>query len=131
MIQIDMEMPDRCFVCKLKLHGTCSYLVKSTGGVNSKVRLDNCPLREIPSGKWIDDGPINWKCSECGYVVPRWNNTRYCPNCGVFCGGKLERPTFDEEISSSPAIINSESCLSLSDCSFWAVDSWMVSSFGA
>ena len=35
-------------------------------------------------GKWIDDGdPFMWKCGCCGYRVKRYNNTRYCPNCGA------------------------------------------------
>ena len=48
-------------------------------------------LRELPSaqpermrGKWIDDGdPFMWECGCCGYRVKRYNNTRYCPNCGA------------------------------------------------
>lgn len=35
-------------------------------------------------GKWVDDGdPLSWVCSECGYRVARYNDTPYCPNCGV------------------------------------------------
>ena len=35
-------------------------------------------------GKWIDDGdPFMWECGCCGYRVKRYNNTRYCPNCGA------------------------------------------------
>lgn len=45
MVVIDMAMPKRCFECKLKLNGTCAYLIKSTGGANSKERLAECPLR--------------------------------------------------------------------------------------
>lgn len=41
-------------------------------------------LNEIrPKGEWIDDSPTSWKCSCCGYGVNRWNNTPYCPNCGI------------------------------------------------
>ena len=41
-------------------------------------------LNEIrPEGEWIDDSPTSWKCSCCGYGVNRWNNTPYCPNCGI------------------------------------------------
>lgn len=39
---------------------------------------------ERKRGKWIDDGdPFMWKCGCCGYRVKRYNNTRYCPNCGA------------------------------------------------
>lgn len=35
-------------------------------------------------GKWLDDGdPFMWVCDACGYRVKRYNNTRYCPNCGA------------------------------------------------
>lgn len=41
-------------------------------------------LNEIrPKGEWIDDSPTSWKCSCCGYGVNRWNNTPFCPNCGI------------------------------------------------
>lgn len=41
-------------------------------------------LNEIrPEGEWIDDSPTSWKCSCCGYGVNRWNNTPFCPNCGI------------------------------------------------
>ena len=39
---------------------------------------------ERKRGKWIDDGdPFMWECGCCGYRVKRYNNTRYCPNCGA------------------------------------------------
>lgn len=41
----------------------------------------------LKTGEWIrcydsvmDEG---WKCSECNYIVKIWNNTPYCPRCGV------------------------------------------------
>ena len=53
--------------------------------------LAEITLAELPStqpermrGKWIDDGdPFMWECGCCGYRVKRYNNTRYCPNCGA------------------------------------------------
>lgn len=47
------------------------------------------PERE--TGEWIDDGdPLTLKCSKCGYVVARYNNTNFCPNCGSYNGAKME-----------------------------------------
>lgn len=40
-------------------------------------------LSKMPKGEWIDDSPTSWKCSCCGYGVNRWNNTPFCPNCGI------------------------------------------------
>ena len=55
-------------------------------------------LRELPSaqpgrkrGTWIDDGdPFMWVCDVCGYRVKRYNNTRYCPNCGADMRGEQD-----------------------------------------
>lgn len=55
--------------------------------------IDICcyDIEDLPSaqperkrGRWIDDGdPFMWECGCCGYRVKRYNNTRYCPNCGA------------------------------------------------
>ena len=48
--------------------------------------IDNAPTIDaepVRHGKWIDGDPINWECSECGYLVMRYNNTPFCPNCGA------------------------------------------------
>ena len=46
--------------------------------------IDNMKTLEARSrGEWIDDSPISWKCSCCGYEVQRWNNTEFCPKCGA------------------------------------------------
>lgn len=38
---------------------------------------------ERANGKWINDGdPATWVCSNCGYRVKGYNNTKFCPNCG-------------------------------------------------
>ena len=61
----------------------------------------SCALRciyQLPSaqpermrGEWIDDGdPFMWVCDVCGYRVKRYNNTRYCPNCGADMRGEQE-----------------------------------------
>ena len=36
--------------------------------------------QEPKTGHWISE-IIQFRCSECGYVVNPWNNTSYCPNC--------------------------------------------------
>lgn len=40
---------------------------------------------QVVSGRWIyeHDDPTMLPCSVCGYRVFRYNNTRYCPNCGA------------------------------------------------
>ena len=50
-------------------------------------------LNELPAvdaapmihGRWVyeHDDPAMIPCSVCGYQVFRYNNTRYCPNCGA------------------------------------------------
>lgn len=35
------------------------------------------------TGHWVDGDRTRWKYSNCGYGVLDWNNTPYCPNCGV------------------------------------------------
>ena len=55
-------------------------------------------IEDLPSaqperkrGKWIDDGdPFMWECGCCGYRVKRYNNTRYCPNCGADMRGEQD-----------------------------------------
>lgn len=53
-------------------------------GVMEKV-IDNAPTVDVerPKGEWIDISPTEWECNKCGYEVNRWNNTKFCPNCGA------------------------------------------------
>ena len=37
-------------------------------------------------GHWIENSVNGWICSECGYGVNPWNNTKFCPNCGAKMG---------------------------------------------
>ena len=33
--------------------------------------------------QWVDDGdPCTLACGTCGYRVARYNNTKFCPDCG-------------------------------------------------
>lgn len=40
-------------------------------------------------GRWVYEhgDPVMMPCSVCGYRVFRYNNTRYCPNCGARMDG--------------------------------------------
>lgn len=57
-------------------------------GMMNQHKYDVNAIKALPSaqprkkGVWINDC-----CSICGYGVEPWNNTPYCPNCGV----KMER----------------------------------------
>lgn len=34
--------------------------------------------------EWVDEGdPLMLTCGNCGYKVMRYNNTNFCPECGV------------------------------------------------
>lgn len=46
VIVTDMDMPERCHTCGLKLRGTCPRLIKSVS-VLQKTRLEDCPLKSI------------------------------------------------------------------------------------
>lgn len=106
VIITNMDMPKRCFECKLKLHGTCAYLIKHTGGVNSKERLAECPLREVEVtiGKWVKEETIygwdgrSYQCSECGRSVhldPVMEDIDIdYPYC--HCGAKMEKGCEDD-----------------------------------
>ena len=83
---IDIEMPKRCLDCQLmgreKMY--CQLHPRKDLNVIRVVseKPDWCPLKEVPTGKWINRG-IQWECSECHYRVTAWNNTKYCPNCSA------------------------------------------------
>ena len=43
----------------------------------------------VVHGEWVDDGdPLTLVCGVCGYRVMRYNNTKFCPDCGVRLDGK-------------------------------------------
>ena len=57
------------------------------------LRLKNLPSAEPErkKGEWIDDGdPLTFKCDKCGYLVARYNNTNFCPNCGADMRGEQD-----------------------------------------
>ena len=49
-----------------------------------KIRINSVPSFTQSQGTWVDIGdPLLWECSQCRYIVARWNNTPYCPKCGA------------------------------------------------
>ena len=49
---------------------------------------DSIDILKSKQGYWKDEGdPLSWTCSNCGYVVFRYNNTKYCPRCGAYMKG--------------------------------------------
>lgn len=99
MVQIDISMPQSCDECPFllvdyktnvpdcdlmeDLPNCPEYDWNTPMGQRDK----NCPLREVPKGKWI-----NAKCSACGNLAPFWPmastyyHTNYCPHCGADMG---------------------------------------------
>lgn len=63
MIQIDAEIPSNCFNCKFEgLVKECPcYLGYASAGDYRTKRHKDCPLKEVPSGKWI---PVTEKLPE-------------------------------------------------------------------
>ena len=58
---------------------TSRYLVDAMEKI---IRLPSAQP-EPKFGHWVDD-----HCSECGYEVLPWNNTPFCPNCGIRMKGE-------------------------------------------
>lgn len=110
MIQIDMEMPKSCAVCRFNSRcddcehvpnycmaadfkdnddARIGYFNDGTHEYDPEIgftpeysRMEWCPLKEVKHGKWVDN-----ECTNCGYIVRPWNNTPFCPNCGVRMDG--------------------------------------------
>ena len=101
MIQIDMDMPKSCKECPLTYTDTgddvyfgknikrCVFDNAEISGEDS--RYDDCQLREVKTGHWIElDECSNegYYCSKCHKRIIKigWSNTvkkiKYCPNCG-------------------------------------------------
>ena len=81
MIQINMDMPTSCAECHIRPKGCAN-------NIHLHSRPKDCPLKEVPSGKWIYDGH-HLRCSNCNdYHTIKdsdWNliASNYCPNCGA------------------------------------------------
>ena len=90
MIQIDMEMPATCWSCKLEMFTKgCPCNLGYADASNYKMsRHMNCPLKKVPSGKWINCGQGVWECSNCGngiVISEQWlyKHHKYCGQCGA------------------------------------------------
>lgn len=102
MIQIDMDMPERCGLCRLfhaenPMHcmATSGFRFKCVGAPYGMPRPDWCPLKEVKHGKWDieishDGYQATYRCSECGHQFkwlydphfpPVFN---YCQKCGAY-----------------------------------------------
>ena len=61
------------------------------GGLNYKRILTDIPAADVAPvvhSTWIENGdPLMLTCGNCGYGVMRYNNTRFCPNCGAKMDG--------------------------------------------
>ena len=83
VIVTTMDKPRNCDECGIVIPSV-KQLCKSQG----------CPLKELPSGKWVFKKTENpyitvrvGRCSECGFTHDfLYNHTaqyKYCPNCGA------------------------------------------------
>ena len=102
-LMIDIEKPKDCKECPFMGTdgiGTLSPMMciaiwsrshEVKHCIKGKIR-DDCPLREIPSGKWehityYDGGfGMNETCSNCGHTIHGQIFDlvdKYCPNCGT------------------------------------------------
>lgn len=72
-------------------------------------QIDDIPtadVRENIRGEWIDEhDPLSLKCSECGYRVMRYNNTNFCPTCGVDMRQKTANPMGSIKVPKMPTAI--------------------------
>ena len=85
----DMEhMPKDCSECYINACGFCNL----TGNcieqnIDDNTRADDCPLKEVPSGKWIkeDRGHVEYTavCSVCGETEFWSERSKDCPSCGA------------------------------------------------
>ena len=86
MIQIDMEMPNRCDECPLSSLSNECPLINIDCDEEMGGRDLNCPLKEIPTGKWEIKDNMWWICSNCGCrtrMIKKYNVPNYCPACGA------------------------------------------------
>ena len=85
----NMEIPRSCSECNLcsnqGLDRFYCDVTTSYVDIESEERASDCPLKEVPTGKWIRkyDSIINsyyWQCNQCEHDNEHKSN--YCPNCG-------------------------------------------------
>ena len=86
---VDMEMPQSCHFCDLSI---CKYNNTFWGDTKTDYRSDrhpDCPLKEVPNGKWIENDKGALICSECHtwFENDRKEFMLFCP----YCGAKMEQ----------------------------------------
>ena len=91
---IDMKIPKSCADCPIchpkgkdEPWNYCCFVTMANIDISmwDKSRPNFCPLKEVPTGKWIRkyDSIINsyyWQCNQCEHDNEHKSN--YCPNCG-------------------------------------------------
>lgn len=101
MIQIDMEMPKRCLDCQLMGREKMYCQLRPRKDLNV-IRVVNekpdwCPLKEVPTGKWICESKgrnyADYHCSVCGQKLSLCGQdihermtegySLYCDRCGA------------------------------------------------
>ena len=91
IISNDFKIPQRCSNCVLeKAYGLGVFWCALTGSYTRfKDRNDNCPLKGVPTGKWIINTDLGYYvsvCSECGHRFHGDTHLiykpKYCANCG-------------------------------------------------
>ena len=91
MIQIDIPMPDNCEECDERGIRQLLWCRLIHSGCANCGRHPKCPLKEVPSGKWMLERAIV-RCSNCGkgykeaFGKPSAVTFNYCPNCGAKMG---------------------------------------------
>ena len=92
---LDIPMPENCVECDERQIRQLLWCKLIYSGCANCGRHPDCPLKEVPSGKWIDvyKGSLidEYRCSNCNSNPPTkkvgitwgWDFTNYCPNCGA------------------------------------------------
>ena len=100
----NMEMPKSCYECRFSepaySGNRCDNMIGHKYSEILSERVKDCPLKEVPSGKWIiKDGReegydiggmktwyIQIKCNRCGFIKTaiegHTGQYKYCPSCG-------------------------------------------------
>lgn len=87
VIITDFGMPsccENCEMCSNRRLDTfyCCITLKDVD-IDSNKRDADCPLKEVPSGKWIDLGFTEYEAYHCSNCMTTHSiKTNYCPTCG-------------------------------------------------
>lgn len=85
----DIPMPENCVECDERAIRQLLWCKLIFSGCANCGRHPKCPLKEVPSGKWIPQTKDKqvWKCSVCGNGVCISEeylhiHHKYCGQCG-------------------------------------------------